>query len=570
MRAKAIARLATPFLVLLALAACGKDKPAQTQAMTPEVVVHTMVAQPVTLTTELPGRTSAFLISEVRPQVGGIIQKRLFKEGGEVKQGETLYQIDPATYQAAHENAKAALAKAEANALPARLKAERYANLAKVRAVSKQDNDDAQAAYKQAEAEVVATKAALDTARINLGYTRVTAPISGRIGKSSVTPGALVTASQATALAVIQQTDPIYVDVTQSSTEVLRLKREMDSGKLKRASTGGAKVNLLLSDGRPYSQEGVLQFADITVEQSTGEVTLRAVFPNPRHDLLPGLYVRAVLTEGVNESALLVPQPAIIRDAKGNAMVMVVGPDDAVQPRPVQLSRVVGTSWLVDSGLAAGERVIVEGLQRVRPGVKVKATEAGDGQANATAPAPAAAPAANAAAKPAEQPAAKPEANAAAKPAEQPAAKPEAKPEPKPEPKAEPKADKKAEPKAPAAPPAEKKSDKPAEAKAEKKPEVKVVKQAAQPEAESAKAEKKAAAKAAKPEAKADAKAVKKPEAKPEAKSEAAKSDTAQSDKPVKYSRPSKGEGAAYSPPKDQWPVSRIDGASAPAASEAK
>lgn len=379
--------------LLAALSGCGQGQQAggPPPAGEPEVAVVTIAPQRTTLTTVLPGRTSPYLVSDVRPQVGGIVQKRLFKEGSEVKVGEALYQIDPATYQAAYDSAKAALARAEANALPARLKAERFGALVKVRGVSQQDNDDAQATHRQAEAEVLSAKAALETARINLSYTRVSSPISGRIGKSSVTPGALVTGNQAAVLATVQQTDPIYVDVTQSSSEVLRMKRDLASGKLKKAGADGAKVKLLFDDGTAYAQEGALQFSDITVDQSTGVVTLRAVFPNPGHELLPGLYVRAVLEEGVEEQALLVPQPAVSRDTKGNAMVMVVKDDGVVEPRPITVGRVVGDKWLITSGLNGGERVIVEGLQKAKPGAKVKAVEAG-----APAPAPAGAAAAGA------------------------------------------------------------------------------------------------------------------------------------------------------------------------------
>ena len=361
-------------LAAAALAGCGQSSQAtvQAKAQEPEVVVRTMVPQSVTLTTSLPGRTSAYLVSEVRPQVGGIIQKRLFTEGADVQAGDVLYQIDPATYQAAYDNARAAQAKAEANALPARLKAERYANLAQARAVSKQDNDDAQAADKQAQAEVIATQAALETARINLSYTRVTAPIPGRIGKSAVTPGALVTASQALPLATVQQIDPIYVDVTQSSSELLRLKHDLVSGKLKRDGEKNAKVKLFYEDGTPYPLEGTLQFSDITVDQNTGVVTLRALFPNPDHDLLPGLYVRAVLEAGVDENAILVPQSAVSRDAKGEAQVLVVKDDGTVEQRTVSVDRVVGPDWLVTAGLAAGDRVILEGRQKAAPGAKVK------------------------------------------------------------------------------------------------------------------------------------------------------------------------------------------------------
>jgi len=374
--------------LLAALSGCGQGQQANAapKAQEPEVTVVSITPQAVTLTTVLPGRTSAHLMSEVRPQVGGIVQKRLFREGADVKAGEVLYQIDPATYQAAYNNAKAALAKAEANALPARLKAERFTGLSKVRAVSQQDNDEAQAAHSQAEAEVMAAKAALENARINLSYTRITAPIAGRIGKSSVTPGALVTASQAVPLATIQQANPIYVDVTQSSAEVMRLKRELASGSLKKSGATGPKVKLLFEDGSTYAHEGTLQFSDITVDPSTGVVNLRAEFPNPAGDLLPGLYVRAVLEEGVREQAILVPQVAVSRDSKGNPLVMTVKADGAVEPRPIETVRVVGDKWLVASGLNAGDRVIVEGLQKARPGTKVKAVEAGGG-----APAPQAA-----------------------------------------------------------------------------------------------------------------------------------------------------------------------------------
>ncbi|MDP3425975.1 MAG: efflux RND transporter periplasmic adaptor subunit [Humidesulfovibrio sp.] len=375
-------RFIPSFMVLMlvaSLSGCGQSTQAGAppQAPAPEVNVVTIAPQQVTLSTVLAGRTSAFLVADVRPQVSGIVQKRLFREGALVKAGELLYQIDPATYQAAYNSARAALAKAEANALPAKLKAERFAGLSKVRAVSQQDNDDAQAAHHQAEAEVGAAKAALDAARINLSYTRVSAPIAGRIGKSTVTPGALVTASQSAALATIQQTDQIYVDVTQSSGELLRLRRELASGKLKKAGNGGAKVKLLFEDGSAYARDGLLQFSDITVDQGTGAITMRAVFPNPNGELLPGLYVRAVLEEGVEDQGILVPQQAVTRDSKGDPLVMLVKADGTVEPRPIAVNRVVDDKWLVESGLAAGDRVIVEGLQKARPGAKVKALEMG-------------------------------------------------------------------------------------------------------------------------------------------------------------------------------------------------
>lgn len=397
-------------VLVTALSGCSQDRPAAGPAPEAEVAVVTIRPRPVTLSTVLPGRTSALLVSEVRPQVGGIIQKRLFREGADVKAGEVLYQIDPAIHQAAYDSAKAALAKAEAAVEPARLKAERYADLVKTNGVSRQDNDDAQAAHKQSVAEVAAARAALETARINLGYTRITAPISGRIGKSAVTPGALVNANQADALARVQQTDPVYVDVTQSTGELLRLKRALAEGRLRRAGADGAKVKLLFEDGSAYSLEGMLQFSDITVDPNTSVVTLRALFPNPKQDLLPGLYVRAVLEEGVDANGILVPQPAVIRDTKGNPMVMLVKSDNTVEPRPIGVSRVMGGDWLVSEGLAEGERVIVEGLQKVRPGVKVRVTEASSvsgvsgasGESGASAsPAASAQPAATPAAAPA-------------------------------------------------------------------------------------------------------------------------------------------------------------------------
>jgi membrane fusion protein (multidrug efflux system) len=367
------------FALTALLAGCGQSPPAAAgppAAGDPEVAVVTIAPRPVTLSTVLPGRTSAYLVADVRPQVSGIVQKRLFSEGADVKEGEVLYQIDPATYQAAYDNAQAALAKAEANAQPARLKAERYATLIKANVVSRQDNDDAQAAHGQAVAEVTAAKAALESARINLSYTRVTAPVAGRIGKSTVTPGALVTASQPAALSTVQQIDPIYVDVTQSSADLLRLKRELASGRLTKTGADSARVKLLYEDGSAYPLEGVLQFSDITVDPSTGVITLRAVFPNPAHDLLPGLFVRAVLEEGVDERAILAPQLAVTRDSKGAPLVMVVGQGEVVESRSIEVGRVVGEDWLVTSGLAPGERVIVEGLQKIRPGAKVKAQEA--------------------------------------------------------------------------------------------------------------------------------------------------------------------------------------------------
>jgi membrane fusion protein (multidrug efflux system) len=350
---------------------CNSQK-AQSPPPIAEVSVVTLKSERVMLTTELPGRTSAYLIAEVRPQVGGIIQKRLFTEGSDVKAGEVLYQIDPSVYQATYNSAKAALSRAEANLIPIRLKAGRYAELIKINAVSQQEYDDASAALKQAEADVEAGKATAETARINLDYTRVTAPISGRIGRSSVTNGALVTASQPALLATIQQLSPIYVDVTQSSAELLRLKQNLASGLLKSSGSAQARVRLLLEDGSPYPLPGTLKFSEVTVDQSTGSITLRAIFPNPKHTLLPGMFVRAILEEGVNEHAILVPQRGVTRNPAGNALVMVVGSEEKVEPRVIKVLRTVGENWLVSEGLKAGDRVILEGLQKALPGTPVK------------------------------------------------------------------------------------------------------------------------------------------------------------------------------------------------------
>jgi len=362
----------------LILTGCGNKQPGgPPQAGTPEVGVVTVQPERVMLTTELPGRTAAYLIAEVRPQVGGIIQKRLFTEGSDVTMGEVLYQIDPAVYQATYNSAKAALTRAEANLIPIRLKAGRYAELVKINAVSQQDYDDASAALKLAEADVEAGQAAVETARINLAYTKVTAPISGRIGRSSVTNGALVTAGQPAALATIQQLSPIYVDVTQSSAELLRLKQNLASGQLKSNGAAQARVRLLLEDGSPYPLPGTLKFSEVTVDQTTGSITLRAIFPNPKHTLLPGMFVRAVLEEGVNEHAILVPQRGVTRNPAGNAMVMVVGNEEKVEPRVIKVLRTVGENWLVSEGLKAGDRVILEGVQKARPGTPVKAVPFG-------------------------------------------------------------------------------------------------------------------------------------------------------------------------------------------------
>ena len=371
----------------LMISGCGKPAASARPPMgPPEVGVVVVQPQRVALTTELSGRTSAFLVAEVRPQVGGIIQKRLFTEGSDVRAGEVLYQIDPAGYQAAHASARAALGKAEAGLTPVRLKAERFKQLVAINAVSKQDFDEAAAAVKSAEAEVEAAKANLETARINLAYTRVTAPIAGRIGRSAVTTGSLVTASQQMPLATIQKLDTVYVDVTQSSAEMLRMKQALASGQLKSGGASQAKVKLILEDGSLYPLDGVLKFSDVTVDESTGSVTLRTVFPNPKQLLLPGMYVRAVLQEGVSEQAIVVPQQAVSRDPAGNATAMVVGAGDKVEPRILKTARAIDDKWLVSEGLQAGDRLIVEGLQKAKPGSEVKVVAAGSKPAAPAAP----------------------------------------------------------------------------------------------------------------------------------------------------------------------------------------
>jgi membrane fusion protein (multidrug efflux system) len=339
----------------------------------PEVATVTIEPRQIELTTELPGRTSAYLIAEIRPQVNGIIKRRMFREGSDVKAGDLLYQIDPAPFQVAYDSAKASLGKAQANLPSIRLRAERYQELLADKAVSQQDYDDAAAAVEQAKAEIEYWKTAVEAARINLGYTRVTAPISGRIGRSSVTDGALVTAYQPTALATIQQLDPIYVDVTQSSAELLRLRRNLETGELTTDEKSGKKVRILLEDGTPYPVEGTLQFRDVTVDPTTGSFTLRIVVPNPQDLLLPGMFVRAVVKEGIAEQAILVPQQGVSRNPKGEPIALLVDAAGTVQQRVLTLDRAIGDQWLVASGLAEGERVIVEGMLNVRPGTAVRA-----------------------------------------------------------------------------------------------------------------------------------------------------------------------------------------------------
>jgi membrane fusion protein, multidrug efflux system len=363
--------------VAAATAGCDGAKAPPAAPPAPQVTVITVKPQNVAIKTVLPGRTAPTMIAEVRPQVTGIVQSRTFNEGAEVKAGATLYKIDPATYQAAYESARASVAKAEAAVQTARRNVERSKELVAIRFVSQQAYDDAVTTLRQNEADLAAARAAAEAARINLGYTSVVAPISGRAGKSSVTAGALVTANQAAPLVTIQQMNPMYVDVTQSSSEVLRLRRAMASGDLKRASSDAARVTLQLEDGTPYSTEGVLQFSDVTVDASTGAITLRALFPNPDGVLLPNMYVRAVIEEGVRENAILVPQQAVTRNTKGQAIAMVVGANNTVEARTLTTVRTIGSDWLVDAGLKPGDRVIVEGLQRARPGTAVQPLEAG-------------------------------------------------------------------------------------------------------------------------------------------------------------------------------------------------
>jgi membrane fusion protein, multidrug efflux system len=347
----------------------------------PEVGVVTVALQSVLLTTELPGRTCAYRIAEIRPQVSGLIQKRLFTEGAEVKAGDVLYQIDPAPFQAALANAEASLAKADANIPAIRSKAERYRKLAATNAISQQDYDDVAATLRQAEAEVAYCKASVKTARINLGYARITAPISGRIGRSNVTDGAMVTAYQAQELTTIQQIDPIYVDMPQSTAELQRLQRRLEAGHLKRNEEGSQKVTLILEDGTPYPLEGTLQFRDVTVDPTTGSVILRAIFPNPRGLLLAGMFVRAVVREGIAEKAILAPQQGVSRNPKGEPVALVVDEPGTVAQRVLTLDRAIGNHWLVTSGLTPGDRLIVEGMLKVRPGMTVKVVPFESGKA---------------------------------------------------------------------------------------------------------------------------------------------------------------------------------------------
>ncbi len=375
---RTISRAAGAFLlVALTVAGCSRSAPKAGPAGPVEVGVVTLEPTAVTLTRELPGRTSAFRVAEVRARVNGIVLKRLFREGSDVREGQPLFAIDAAQYRAALEGARAQLARAEAQLANARLVASRNEDLVKDNAVSRQEYENTLAALKASEADVAAGRAAVQTAVINLGYTTVTAPVSGRIGRSAVSEGAYVQQAQATLLATVQQLDPVYVDVTQASADLLRLRRELEEGKLRSAGKGQARVKLVLEDGREYPLPGTLQFTDVTVDPSTGSVALRALFPNPKRDLLPGMFVRARLEEGVNPDAILVPQQAVSRDQKGVPFAMVVGAGQKVERRQIATDRAIGEAWLVTSGLKRGDQVIVDGLQKVRPGAEVKPVPAG-------------------------------------------------------------------------------------------------------------------------------------------------------------------------------------------------
>ncbi|HGY5077537.1 efflux RND transporter periplasmic adaptor subunit [Citrobacter sp. C348] len=363
------------FIIISAalLAGCNDQGETQAHPTEPQVTVHVVESAPLAVTTELPGRTSAFRIAEVRPQVSGIVLKRNFTEGSDVEAGQSLYQIDPATYQADYDSAKGELAKSEAAAAIAHLTVKRYVPLVGTKYISQQEYDQAIADARQADASVIAAKAAVESARINLAYTKVTSPISGRIGKSSVTEGALVTNGQATALATVQQLDPIYVDVTQSSNDFMRLKQSIAQGSLHKDNTSST-VELVMENGQSYPLKGTLQFSDVTVDESTGSITLRAVFPNPQHTLLPGMFVRARVDEGVQPNAILVPQQGVTRTPRGDATVMVVNDKSQAETRPVVAVQAIGDKWLISEGLQSGDKVIVSGLQKARPGVQVKAT----------------------------------------------------------------------------------------------------------------------------------------------------------------------------------------------------
>ena len=365
-----------PILGLLALSSCD-DKPKKQEGPPPPIPVDviTMHPRPVALETELPGRMEAFLTAEIRPQVSGVVLRRLFAEGTDVATGQQLYQIDPAPYQATYDSEVAALAKARAAEASAAAKTRRYKPLAQAEAVSRQDYDDATASEGETVADVSSAKASIESARINLAYTRMLSPLSGRIGRSSVTPGALVTANQTTALATVTQLDPIYVDFTQSSALRLQLQQALASGRLRKDASGGVPIRLILEDGTPYDHPGELQFSEVTVTEATGTFVMRGLVPNPQKLLLPGMFVRGVLQEGTDPAAFLVPQMAVGRNSHGDATVMEVGPDDRVKVAIIRTTRTSGGDWIVDKGIRDGDRIVVSGLQMVRPGASLTPTE---------------------------------------------------------------------------------------------------------------------------------------------------------------------------------------------------
>ncbi|HTR08357.1 MAG TPA: efflux RND transporter periplasmic adaptor subunit [Paraburkholderia sp.] len=364
-------RLISVATAAIVLAACGQKQSAP-PPQAPEVGIVTVQPTAVPVVSELPGRTNAFLVAQVRARVDGIVLRREFVEGSIVKAGQRLYKIDPAPYIAALNNARATLAKAQANLVTQNALVARYKVLVQANAVSKQDYDNAVSAQGQAAADVAAGKASVDTAQINLGYTDVVSPVSGQVGISQVTPGAYVQASAATLMSTVQQLDPMYVDVTQSSLEGLKLRREVQEGRLKTSGPNAAKVSLVLEDGRTYSEKGKLQFSDVTVDQTTGSVTVRAIFPNPDRVLLPGMFVRARIEEGINNNAFLVPQVGVLHDQKGQATVYVVNQENKVEVHPITTAGTQGQDWVVQSGLNAGDRVIVQGTDKVKPGAQVK------------------------------------------------------------------------------------------------------------------------------------------------------------------------------------------------------
>ncbi|MEQ9509008.1 MAG: efflux RND transporter periplasmic adaptor subunit, partial [Alloalcanivorax xenomutans] len=369
MRARSV-HFSVLFFFALALTACGNDTPQQQGAGgAAQVGFITVKPEPYTVVNELPGRTTPYEVAEIRPQVSGIIKERLFEEGAEVEVGQVLYRIDDRQFKAALASAQADLASARATLESNRLLAERYKKLVEANAVSRQEYDNAQASLATNKAQIAAAQAAVETARLNLDYASVKAPISGRIGRSSVTAGALVTANQSEALATIRQLDPIYVDLTQSARELRQLRVAMESGQLEQVGEDKARVTLVLEDGTEYGQNGTLQFSEYAVDESTGSITLRALFPNPDGDLLPGLFVRAKLPQGQRDNAILVPQKAVTRDPQGTASALVIGDNNTVEKRQVETVRTVGNRWLIGDGLAAGDKLIVDGLQKIGPGM---------------------------------------------------------------------------------------------------------------------------------------------------------------------------------------------------------